>query len=51
MDVVIFASQFSQKFPLQYMPIYNNENIPKIKLSRIFPPSPNLQKYLYPKYM
>ena len=48
-----FASQTTQKFSLQYMSIYSNENIRKsrIKLSRISPLSPKSQKYLCAKYM
>ena len=48
--VVIFASQSSRKFPLQYMAIYSyNENI--MKIAKLSPPSPKSQKYLYAKYM
>ena len=49
-----FASQSSQKFPLQYMAIYSNGNINKIaNLSprKLFQPSPISRKYLYAKYM
>ena len=47
---VNFMSQSSQKFQLQYMAIYSNENITKIAKS-IYPPSPKSQKYLYVKYL
>ena len=52
----VFASQSSQKFPLQYMAIYSNEKLKtsqilKLKPSLICPPSPKSRKYLYVKYM
>ena len=47
---LIFASQTAQKFALQYMSIYSNENR-EIKLSRISQLSLKSRKYLYTKYM
>ena len=48
-----FASQSSQKFPLQYVAIYEtmkHQENHEIKLSRISPSSPKSRKYLYAKY-